>query len=210
MVFGRYRGCSRRLRVVRRRWRMEAHARLRHRTLRLPADRQVQSPRVAPVAEEQGTPRGGAPRGVPRVRRRCHPRGRGRGAQAQGRLCGGVLEGIRRTHRIFGNPHVIPGRSHVRHLHARSADYDRLRPGRREERDLGRERLEPVLPSGVPACHVLAEFHGKAAASHPVAVPHGRGPVGARTVPHRALPPAARMQKQQERPSRDERGAPAL
>lgn len=60
VVFGRYRGCSRRLRFVRRRWRMEAHARLRHRTLRLPADRQVQSPRIAPVAEEQGTPRGGA------------------------------------------------------------------------------------------------------------------------------------------------------
>ena len=54
VVFGRYRGCSRRLRFVRRRWRMEAHARLRHRTLRLPADRQVQSPRVAPVAEKQG------------------------------------------------------------------------------------------------------------------------------------------------------------
>lgn len=111
---------------------------------------------------------------------------------------------------FFGNPHVVPGRSHVRHLHVRSADYDRLRPGRREERDLGRERLEPVLPSGVPACYVLAEFHGKAAASHPVAVPHGRGPVGTRAAPHRTLPPAARMQKQQKRPSRDERGAPAL
>lgn len=108
VVFGRYRGRSRRLRFVRRRRRMEAHARLHHRTLRLPADRQVQSPRIAPVAEEQGTPRGGAPRGVSRVRRRCHPRGRGRGAQAQGRLCGGVLEGIRRTHRIIGDPHVVP------------------------------------------------------------------------------------------------------
>lgn len=118
-----------------------------------------------------------------------------RGAQAQGQLCGGVLEGIRRTHRIFGDSHVVPGRSHVRHLHVRSADYDHLRPGRREERNLGRERLEPVLPSGVPACHVLAKFHGKATASHPVAVPHSRGPVGVRAVPHRALPPAARMQK---------------
>lgn len=55
VVFGRHRGCSRRLRIVRRRWRMAAHARLRHRPLRLPADRQVQSSRVAPVAEEQGT-----------------------------------------------------------------------------------------------------------------------------------------------------------
>lgn len=89
---------------------------------------------------------------------------------------------------FFGNPHVVPGRSHVRYLHVRPADHVRLRPGRREERDLGRERLEPVLPGGVPACHVLAEFHGKAAASHPVAVPHGRGPVGARAVPHRAPP----------------------
>ncbi len=46
----------------------------------------------------------------------------------------------------------------------------RVRPGRREERDPGRERAEPVLPGGLAAGHVLAELHGPPPAAHPLAV----------------------------------------
>ena len=40
----------------------------------------------------------------------------GRGAEDEGRLRRGVLEGLCRAHRVPGHPDAVPGGSHVRHL----------------------------------------------------------------------------------------------